>query len=146
MEQAVALAVRNNPRLSAAVRDVSAGRLGVRSARALTNPEFLLTPGALSVAGQNQELLLSQPLELNGTRSARSGVAGAQLHRTQSEATVELRNLVAQTKTAYYELARAREQRALAADVLTATQEVDRITRRQIELGSASGHRGYAVR
>jgi len=134
-DEAVALAVRQNPRLSAAARDIVAARRGVSSARALANPSVTFTPGITGSAGSDEELLVTQPLELNGTRSARAGVASAQLRRTQAEATVELRNLVQQTKNAYYELARFQELQALAQDVLRTAEEFHRGVRRQAEEG-----------
>jgi cobalt-zinc-cadmium efflux system outer membrane protein len=138
VDEAVARAIRQNPRLSAAAREVAAARSGVRSARALANPALTFTP-ALSPGGADEELLLQQPLELNGTRAARTGVASAQLRATQAEAVVALRGLVFETKSAYYELGRAQELRALARDVLQTAEEFDRITRRQAELGSRPG-------
>jgi cobalt-zinc-cadmium efflux system outer membrane protein len=138
IDDAVRLAIRQNPRLSAAAREVVAARAGVRSARALANPELVFTP-AITRGGSDQELLLSQPLELNGTRSARTGIASAQLRQAQSEATVELRSLVFDTKAAYHDLARARERRALALEVLQIAAEFDRITRRQVEIGTRPG-------
>ncbi len=139
-DDAVTLAVKNNPRLSAATRDVVAGQSGVRSARALTNPNFIFAPGLTSISGSGDELLLSQPLELNGTRSARTGVAGAQLRVTQAEAVVELRGLVSATKSAYYQLEQARELQTLAQEVLKNAQEFDRVTRLLVEGGQAARH------
>ena len=77
VDEAVALAIEQNPGLSAAARDVAAGRAGVRSARALANPELIFLPGITGPGGTDQELRLGQPLELNGTRAARTGVASA---------------------------------------------------------------------
>ena len=138
-EDAVTLAVKNNPRLSAAIRDVVAGQSGVRSARTLTNPNFIFAPGLTSISGSGDELLLSQPLELNGTRSARTGVANAQLRVTQAEAVVELRGLVASTKSAYYQLEQARELQIVAQEALQNAQEFDRITRLLVEGGRRPG-------
>ncbi|MBI3909663.1 MAG: TolC family protein, partial [Armatimonadetes bacterium] len=139
VEEAVALAIRQNPHLSAAAREVVAARAGVRAARALANPALIFAPAITSAGGSDEELLFQQPLELNGTRAARTGVARANLRVAQAQAIVELRNLVAATKTAYYELARAQEQRSLAVDLLQIAAEIDRITRRQVELGSRAG-------
>lgn len=136
---AVTLAVKNNPRLSAAARDVLAAQSGVRSAGALTNPTFVFTPGLTSISGSGDEVILSQPLELNGTRSARAGVAGAQLRVTQADAILELRNLVFNTRTAYYQLSQARELQSLAQDTLRTAQEFDRITRLLVEGGKRPG-------
>lgn len=138
IEDAVATAIKNNPRLSAAVRDVSASQNGVRSARALANPEVVFAPG-LTTSGSDEELLVRQPLELNGTRQARTGVASAQLRVSQAEAVVELRDLVFAVKTAYYQLEQAREQQALAREMLESAEEFDRITRRLVELGKRPG-------
>ena len=138
-EDAATLAIKNNPRLSGAARDVVAAQSGVRSARALTNPNFVFAPGITSISGSGDELTLSQPLELNGTRSARGGIAGAQLRIAQAEAIVELRNLVFNTKSAYYQLVQARELQSLSRDTLHVAQEFDRLTRRLVELGKRPG-------
>jgi outer membrane protein TolC len=139
VNEAVSRAVQNNPRLRAAVQDIVAAQSGVRSARALINPTFLFVPALTHPSGSDEELLLTQPLELNGTRSARTGIAEAQRQVIQAEAIVELRNVVYTARTAYYELARAEEQLTLARTLLTATEEFDRITRRFVELGSRPG-------
>lgn len=139
MEEAVALAIRQNPRLTAAARQIQAARRGVSSARALTNPSFTFTPGLTSIGGSDEELLLVQPLELNGTRSARTGVARAQLRRSQAEGLVALRDLVFQTRNAYYELTRAQELRTVAQDVLRTAEEFNRGVRRQAEEGLRPG-------
>lgn len=138
IDDAVALAVRNNPRLSAAVREVVAAQSGVRAARARANPEISFAPGFTS-GGSDEEFRVQQPLELNGTRQARTGVARAGLRGTQAKAVVELRDVVFDTKSAYYELARARELHALAGDLLRSAEEFDRVARRQVELGSRPG-------
>lgn len=138
-DDAVAQAIKNNPRLSAASRDVLAARSGVGSARAFANPQILFTPAVSGPGGSDTELLVQQPLELNGTRAARTGVASAQLRGTQAQALVTLRDLVFDTKTAYYELARAQERLSLAREALQLTEEFDRIARRQVELGARPG-------
>jgi outer membrane protein TolC len=88
---------------------------------------------------RHEALLLQQSLELNGTRAARTGVASAQTRAARAEAIVALRGLVFETKTAYYDLARAQELRSLALDLLKAAEELDRIARRQAEVGSRPG-------
>ena len=138
LAEAVRLAVESNPRLMAVVRDVAAAERGVAGSKALTNPDVLLTPGIPRV-GSDEELLIRQPLEINGTRSARTGIANARLRAARAEAIIELRDLVYQTKTAYLDLARAQERRSLAQDLLRGTQELDENAQRQVELGSRPG-------
>jgi len=139
IDDAVSIAVKNNPRLSAAVRDTKASQIGVLSARAFPEPSVLFSPGITGLSGTGEELLLSQPLELNGTRTARTGVATARFHQAQAQSIIELRNLVFAVKTVYYELARSLEQQELARELLKTVEEFDRITRRQVELGSRPG-------
>ena len=139
VEDAVLLATQNNPRITAAVRDISAASSGVRSARALTNPNAFFAPGVTSVSGTGEEFLIQQPLEINGVRSARTGVAQAQLRATQAQSILSLRDVVFTTQSAYYELARAREQAIVAREALQVAQEFDRIARRQVEEGARPG-------
>lgn len=139
VEEAVALAVKQNPRLAAAAREIGAARSGVRSAQALTNPEVLFTPGLTSAGGSDEEFRLSQPLELNGTRAARTGVAQAQLRQTRGQAVVELRDVVFRTRSAYYQLSRAQELRGVAQELLRIVEEFDSATRRQVEVGTRPG-------
>jgi outer membrane protein, heavy metal efflux system len=139
VDDAVRLAIRDNPRVIAAARDVDSAASGVRSARALTNPNAFFAPGVTSISGTGEEFLFQQPLEINGTRAARTGVAQAGLRATQAQVTVSMRDVVFATKSAYYELARAREQAAVAAEALEVAREFDRIARRQVEEGARPG-------
>lgn len=137
-DEAVGLALQHNPRLTAVAREIAAAQAGVRSARALTNPSLTFTPAIIN-GGSDEEILLQQPLELNGTRSARAGVARAQLRQTEAEAFVELRAVVFETRVAYYNLARAQELRDLSQAVLRTAEEFSRGVRRQSEEGLRPG-------
>lgn len=139
VEEAVALALRNNPLPRAAVREVTAARAGVGAARALTNPSLIVAPGVLGPAGSDEELSIAQPLEVNGTRGARTRVAQAELQATRSAATVTVRDLVRDVKLTYYELARAQEIGTLQAESVAIAEEFERIARRQVELGARPG-------
>lgn len=138
VDEAVRLAIANNPTLAAAIGDNAAAASGVRSAHARANPEAVFTPG-LSAGGSDTEFLFQQPLEVNGTRSARTAVAEARRRGVEATAVTTLRDVVFATKTAYYELARARENLAVSEDLQKSAEEFDRITRRQVELGSRPG-------
>lgn len=136
--QAVALALKGNPRVRASLLRIEAGKWGVRSARALANPSVLLTPG-LTRPGSDEELLISLPLEINGTRAARTGIAQARLQGAQAEAILEIRDLVYETRLAFQEAVRAQDRSALAKDLLKTAEELDRFALRQVELGSRPG-------
>lgn len=139
LEEAVSQAIRHNLGLSAVARDVVAARFEEKSAGSLANPEFLFTPGVTSLSGTGEELLIQQPLELNGARSARTDIARAHTRAARAEAVIELRRLVFSTKTAFLELARARELRALSAESLKTSEELHRIALRQVEIGTRPG-------
>jgi cobalt-zinc-cadmium efflux system outer membrane protein len=139
VEDAVRLAAANNPRVLAAVREIGAAQSGVRSARALANPSAFVAPGVTSVSGTGEEFLIQQPLEINGARSARTGVARAQLRASQAQAVLSLGDVIYATRSAYYELARAREQAAVTRESWEVAQEFDRIARRQVEAGARAG-------
>lgn len=139
VDEAITLAVKNNPRVSASVQEIAAARSGVRAAKALVNPTFYVAPSVPNSNGAPDAILFSQPLELNGTRSARTGVASAQLKAIQARGLTELRGLVFEVKAAYYELARSRELFSLAQDLLKTAEEFERISRRQVELGKRPG-------
>lgn len=139
VEDAVRLATKGNPRLIATARDVESATSGVRGAQALTNPNAFFAPGVTSISGTGEEFLFQQPLEINGTRAARTGVARAQLRATVAQASVSVRDVVFAAKSAYYELARAREQANVATESLTVAQEFDRIALRQVEEGARAG-------
>jgi len=135
VDDAVHLAVRNNPSLSASKLDIEAAQQGARSARALANPQVVYTP-AITSGGSDTELLVQQPLEINGSRSARVGAAEAQVESARAQALSAENSVVFSTKTAYYELVRAQEQLALASDQLEVTQEFDGLTRQQVDAGT----------
>lgn len=139
VEAAVELAIKQNPRLTAAIREVSAGKAGVRSARALTNPSVVFTPAITGRGGSDEEMLVVQPLELNGVRAARTGIVSARLKQSQAEAVVVLRDLIYETKVAFYELVRARKLLSLTQEALKTAEEFDRIAARQVEVGNRAG-------
>jgi outer membrane protein, heavy metal efflux system len=138
VDEAIRHAIERAPGLAAAVRDAVAAQAGVRAARAMANPELVIAP-PLTAGGSDEEFSIRQPFEVNGARSARTAVAAARHRGAQAAATVALRETVFATKTAYYELARARELLSLSQDLLKSAEELDRITNRQVELGSRPG-------
>ncbi len=139
VDDAVCLAVSRNPRLDAAVRDVRAATAGVRSVRALTNPTVFFAPGITSISGTGEEFLAQQPLELNGVRQARAAVANADLRGARAGSLVTLRDIVYQTKVAYYTVARAQRRSGIARELLAVAREADRVARIQVEAGARAG-------
>lgn len=139
LEAAVQEALTQHRRLKAAQKDITAARLGVNAARALTNPEVFFSPALDQFNGTTEELLITQPLEINGTRKARTSVARAQLGIAEAMLATETREVVAAVKTAYVGLWRERELATLAAAVTENANTVHRLAQKQVELGSRPG-------
>ena len=139
MEDAVANAIDQNPRLSVVAGTIAAAQAGVGIAREPANPSIVFTPGITGPDGSDEELVIQQRLEVNGVRSARTGVARAQLDLTLAQAGVETNELVYRTKAAYWELARARAMLALAGEVLQIAEEFGQGVARRVEEGLEPG-------
>ncbi len=137
-DDAVVLAARRNLGLTAAVQEAFAAGSGVQSARALAPPSFTIGP-AFQTGGTTDGLLFLQPLELNGTRGARTGIARAQLRLAQAQALLGLQSLVYTTRLYFYALAQAQANLALQQSQLAFAQQFDRIARRQVKLGARPG-------
>ena len=135
---AVALVARKNLGVLAALKDVLAARSGIRSAAALSPPAFTIGP-AFQVGGTTDGFLFEQPLELNGTRGARTDIARAQLRLFQAQAIVQLQALVYTARTDVYTLARAQERLRLARAGRIIAEQFDEIARKQVALGARPG-------
>ncbi len=139
LEAAVQEALLNHRWLAAARKETQAARLSLRSARALANPEISFAPALDQFNGTTEELLITQPLEINGTRTARTRGALAQVQVAEASLNTELRETVASVKNAYIELWRERELQAVAKSLVETAKEVQRLAQKQVELGSRPG-------
>jgi len=136
-DEAVQIATRNDPRLAAAAYTVAAARSGTRAADTPTNPELTITPSLTGGGGgSDTELLLRQPLELNGARAARRDLASARQRAAAAQALVALRDVVFETRVAYAELVRVREQAAVTRDLLQISEALDSAAQKQVEAGA----------
>lgn len=138
-EAAVALALKTHPRLKALRQELNAAQEGVTAARALAAPTLYVAPWLGSANGTTEEFLFSQPLEVNGARRARTTVAAARLAVGVAGAELERLSLVHAVRLAYDSLAYTESQEQLAQEALQLTQELDRLTARQVELGARPG-------
>lgn len=139
IDQAVQLALRQNPRITAAKKEASAAQRGIRAAQALASPELTASPALGPLNGTTEELLLTQPLEINGSRAARTRQARAQAQGVSARTLAETREVVAEVKGAYVQLWRERELLAVARDSRENAAVLDRLAHKQVELGSRPG-------
>ena len=138
VDEAVTLALKNTPQILALSHDIAGAKHALKAAGALANPDISYTP-SITGDGSDTEFMVQQPLEINGTRAARTGIAHAELGITQAQSVSTVRQIVFETKSAYFELMRARNNLALYQDLLTTDQNMDQLTRTSVALGSRPG-------
>lgn len=115
LEELLQRALQNSPQLPLARAHHEAARQRLKALRARSNPTLELIPGAGNREARDEEVILSQPLDLFGQRRARSRVAAAELRRAGAEATGAERALLVSVKNAAFDLFAAQEAESLAA-------------------------------
>lgn len=68
LDEAIKSALTSNPNIAAAGHESQAADAASRGARALPNPEVVISPGILGPAGSDEAISIVQPLEVNGAR------------------------------------------------------------------------------
>jgi outer membrane protein, heavy metal efflux system len=139
LEIAVAETLRSHPRITGLRRELLARLQAVKGARALAAPSITVSPGITSFSGTTEELLALQPLEVNGTRSARVAVALADFHLAQADAEESLLQLTYDVHFALLTLDQARARQALTESQRTDAQTLERLAKKQVELGTRPG-------
>jgi cobalt-zinc-cadmium efflux system outer membrane protein len=125
--------------LSAAAYDAQAAGAAVRGAKALTNPDFVVLPSVIGSAGTDSTLLLVQPLEINGTRSARTRVATGECIAAQAGLQATRNTLLRDVKIAYWDVARVQAITKLNCDNVASLESLLAAAKRQVDVGTAPG-------
>ena len=148
LDECIEIALKENLTLAGAREDLSGARAGVLSSWSSVMPRISAGVGTsenMTVSdgvettsdGASGSIGLSQTL-FDG--SAFAGISGAHHSKRATELGLEAtrRNVVFETKEAYYGLIRARELRAVQSEALELAQEQLRKTQSLFDLGSAS--------
>lgn len=144
LEQAIDLALRQNPELAAAAMQEQAAEAAVRQAGVLPNPELGLSAENLGNRRLRKEgdrttsLELSQLLELGGKRAARMRQAESAREVAAWEARARRAAIVARVKQAFFDLLAWRERLALAEDSLRLADQVSAAVARRVQSGKAA--------
>ena len=110
LEELLRRALENNPQLPIARENREAARGRVAGAGSFANPQLQLVPGlAGNRDARDEEIIVSQPLDVFGQRRAGRRVAQAELRRAEAELTLAQRSLVVQVKNAAADLFAAQE-------------------------------------
>lgn len=144
LEQALALAEANNPRLRAAAAQADAARAGLVTARALPNPDLEALFGRQdarspydSPEGGVQLYGLNQRLDLPGVReprirAAQAGLDGSLLALAESRLAVR-----AGVKRAFYDVLRRQEELELARETQKLIEDIRRRVQARVDAGEA---------
>lgn len=143
LDQALALAEKNNPRLRAAEAMIERAKAGIETARAYTNPTFeflagnqsalpIATPG---VPGLLQHYSAGQTLEIPAERRSRIHASRLEFLSSEYESAAIHLSVDAQVKRAFYDVLRRKQQVAYARDNLGLVEELRRRVSVEVQVG-----------
>jgi len=136
LDELIRRALQNNPQLPIARETVEAARQRVGAARAMGNPVLQVVPRfAGNRTAADEEIILSQPLDLFGKRRARGNVAAAQVRAAEAQSTLTERSLVVAVKNAAADLFAAQEAESLGGVQVEVAQLFRDAAARRTQLG-----------
>lgn len=138
LSAALETAIRANPELAAARRELQALEATVVQAQARPNPELAMQFEDTRSATRSTALQLNQPIELGGKRAARIDAA----ERGRDAAAAELRGKLAEVRAAvtvaFFDTLVAQERLRLARDAVELAQRATEVARRRVLAGKVS--------
>jgi cobalt-zinc-cadmium efflux system outer membrane protein len=141
LEQAVELALRENPTLRAKGFEVQSTRAGEVTAGLIPNPTGSYTSEKYGASGNTfieHTATIGQTIELGGKRQRRLDSAKAQTRVTEAELQDVRRQVVFQVKKTFTDALTAKAALALAEQSLKALEDVERVQRLRAEKGDIS--------
>ncbi len=143
LEAIVELVEQHHPGLQAARAEIEAARGGRRTAAAYPNPaiEFGTGPsrfrGDRGGAGRSKIFGLSQPLDYPSTRAARIDAAEAGIDAARAGFQSSRVQLLAQVRTAFYDILRREEERKVAQEDLGLLEQIRNRVKLRVEIGES---------
>lgn len=136
VEELVALALENNPQPTIARANLEAARHRASSLKSLPNPILQIVAGfSGSDEARDEEIILSQPLDVFGQRKAQRRVLEAQTRAAQAGSTLVTRALIVEVKNAATALFAAQEAESLGIAQSEIAQQFLSAAKRRAELG-----------
>ena len=135
LADALQLAIKFHPELSAAQKEINATEGSLRQAGLPRNPEMTAIVEDPRGDSKTMTWQLSQAIELGGKRSARVLIAESSLLAAKNDFAIMLSEVKAATTTGFYELLIAQERERLAASSLALTQRAFDAVKKQVTLG-----------
>jgi cobalt-zinc-cadmium efflux system outer membrane protein len=138
MQEAVELALRQNPEVRATEQQIEAARAREVQAATLPNPNLALVIDQVPVtspAAGNYMAGISQPLLLGGQREARMEAAAVERELAEIERDVLMRDLAAEVRDAYAQVLFANEELYQSKINLESAQALLTATRKRLRAG-----------
>lgn len=144
-EAALSLALKNNPRLNAALARIEGAEGERLQASLMPNPQAMLEienfggeDDQESFDGAETTLGLEQEIEIAGKRGKRTEVADYGFQITQQQAIAEALSLLAETEYAFMRVAIATERLALAEKRVSLADETHETVKKRVSAAAAS--------
>lgn len=144
-EAALSLALKNNPRLSAALARIEGAEGERLQASLMPNPQAMLEienfggeDDQEGFDGAETTLGLEQEIEIAGKRGKRTEVADYGFQITQQQAIAEALSLLAETEYAFMRVAIAKERLALAEKRVSLADETHETVKKRVSAAAAS--------
>lgn len=144
-EAALSLALKNNPRLSAALARIEGAEGERLQASLMPNPQAMLEienfggeDDQESFDGAETTLGLEQEIEIAGKRGKRTEAADYGFQITQQQAIAEALSLLAETEYAFMRVAIATERLALAEKRVSLADETHETVKKRVSAAAAS--------
>ena len=135
VDELVSRALAGNPQIPIARQTQEAARERRNALRGLTNPLLQVVPGIGNREARDEEIILSQPLDVFGQRRAQRRVAEAQLRLAGSQVTLAERTLVVQVRNAAADLFAAQEAESLGTVQVEVAELFRNAAARRAQLG-----------
>ncbi|MBN8731660.1 MAG: TolC family protein [Acidobacteria bacterium] len=143
LEQALALAEENHPKLKAGSARIDAAAAGLTTARAYPNPEAMAQGGGQTyrvpgnVSGFVQSYSISQPLELGQLRPARIGLAERTREVSAQELAATRLSVLAAVRRAFFQALRFQGEIEILRENLRTVEEFRERIKVRVDVGEA---------
>ena len=138
LSNAVALALDNNPDLSAARHELAAVDATVVQAGARPNPELSTLMEDTRKSTRTTTIQLNQPIELGGKRAARIGAAERSRDAARMELAIRRDDIRIAATSAFFAVLTAQERRRLAQESAELARSAADATGRRVTAGKIS--------
>src|SRR5581483_4428869 len=139
LAETVRLALQHSPLAQGAEARARGAEAHLRGAGTLPNPALSLAqPFGKNTGGTDEDILLTQTVELGDKQRQRRRAARAEREAALAERAATTSDLVLTAQTAYYEALRADAERQLAEDALAAAQAFAQAAETQFQAGDVA--------